>query len=140
MTPLGELTPHSITGTTPTTTTTQSSTTSSAPKTTITNLSNQTDVSVFQRYAFQGYSAANFTGNATSILFDEGYYDFGFKVKSYIWLPNATNCCITFCQNKTATVGWLCDTRRRNLTDTPFPRLSVWCGRGTNTKAQTQCS
>ena len=95
---------------------------------------------VFQRYAFQGYSAANFTGNATSILFDEGYYDFGFKVKSYIWLPNATNCCITFCQNKTATVGWHCDTRRRNLTDTPFPRLSVWCGRGTNTKAQTQCS
>jgi len=80
------------------------------------------------------------TGKTTPILWEEGFFDFGFNAVSYIWLPNNTDCCVTFCASKTKSVGWRCDLRRRNETTDPFPRLSIWCGRGSNTQAQTKCS
>ncbi|KAK3903582.1 hypothetical protein C8A05DRAFT_32685 [Staphylotrichum tortipilum] len=116
------------------------SSTSSAATPTISFLNNQTDPSTFERFAFQAYSGANMTGKATPVYRDEGFYDFGFNAVSYIWLPNNTNCCITYCESKTKATGYWCDLRRRNETSEPFPRLSIWCGRGSNTKAQTKCS
>ncbi|KAL2134013.1 hypothetical protein VTI74DRAFT_1218 [Chaetomium olivicolor] len=115
------LTPTTITGS-------LTSTTSSAPTPTITSLNSQIDPSVFQRGAFQGWSEANFTGNATKIYHDEGYFDFSFNVTSYIWLRNDTSCCVSFCANKTSAVGWWCANRRREKSDDKFSGLRIWCG------------
>jgi hypothetical protein len=130
----------STTTTTPTTTTsTQSSTTSSAPTPSITFLNNQTDPTLFQKYAFQGFSETNFTGKKTSILYEEGFYDFGYNISSYVWIANGTNCCLTFCASKTVDVGYYCDDRKRPAVQDEFPRLSIWCGRS-NTSLRKKCS
>ncbi|KAK4236562.1 hypothetical protein C8A03DRAFT_35531 [Achaetomium macrosporum] len=126
-----------------TTTTTQSSTsTSSAPTPTMTNLNNQTDPSVFKRFAFQAYEKPNMNGNLTQIYTDEGFFDLKFNATSYIWLPNKTDCCVTFCADKKTFLGYWCDTRRRNETEKGkgFARISIWCGRWTNTDMQKKCS
>ncbi|KXX82749.1 Plasma membrane fusion protein prm-1 [Madurella mycetomatis] len=84
---------------------TSASSTSSAPAPTITFLNNQTD-GVGQ--AFQGFSEIDYDGNATEIIREEGFHDLPFKVSSYVWEPNGTAYCITYCYNKTKSAGWGC--------------------------------
>ncbi|KAJ4288774.1 hypothetical protein N0V88_007310 [Collariella sp. IMI 366227] len=129
------------TSTIPTTTlsTTSQTTTSTAPTPTITFLNNQTDPSIFQRVAFQGFSGPDYSGKATPIYFEEGHVDFSFNVTSYIWLPNGPDCCVSFCQSKVKADGYLCDARRQKETKEPFPRLAIWCGKD-RTKWRETCS
>ncbi|KAK5657926.1 hypothetical protein OQA88_2475 [Cercophora sp. LCS_1] len=89
--------------------------------------------------AFQGFSEQTYLGNATTIVQEEGFHDFPFPIKSYVWLPDGTNCCVTFCQNKTTSSGWWCDPRYRPTFDGSFPRLSIWCG-GNDGKKNVTCS
>ncbi|KAK4187703.1 hypothetical protein QBC35DRAFT_498061 [Podospora australis] len=114
------------------------------PKPTITSLFNETTIE--DGFAFQAYSGVNGTGNRTQIYTEEGFFDFGFKARSYMWQPNNKACCITFCAasaNASSTgkqhLGWWCDARRRNETPEAFPRINIWCGRWTNTENQKIC-
>ncbi|KAM7189923.1 hypothetical protein V8F20_009950 [Naviculisporaceae sp. PSN 640] len=131
------------TTTAPTSTTSQSSTSSTTssilPSQTIEFLNNQTG-SV--GLAFQGFEEQDYLGRNTSIIRKEGYYDFPFPCKSYVWLPNAPECCVTFCANKTTAVGWRCDKRYRPRTDdgSGFPRISIWCDRANSDKYSEKCS
>lgn len=56
--------------------------------------------------------------------------------KSYVWKPNNTGCCITFCADEKEPTGWLCDPRKRDKAEVPFPRLYVWCGRDRNNNTE----
>jgi len=121
---------------------TAASTTSSAPTPSITFLNNQTNPSVFEMFAFQGFSGNNFTGNATDIYLEPGYYDFNISITSYVWVTKKTDCCVTFCKDKKTTGGFRCDPIRRNRTEDneSFPRVSLWCGNRLNEVKQVQCS
>ncbi|KAL2018430.1 hypothetical protein VTK56DRAFT_849 [Thermocarpiscus australiensis] len=127
------------TSSTPTTSSPSStSSTSSAPSPTISFLNNQTDPR--PGFAFQGFSEKNFEGNATAILRDEGFHDLGLNAWSYVWLPNNTDCCVTFCANQTTSTGYRCDMWHRNASSSSFSRVSLWCGRNTNIEAREKCS
>ncbi|KAK4153809.1 hypothetical protein C8A00DRAFT_14997 [Chaetomidium leptoderma] len=120
-----------------------STTTSTAPKTTITSLEEQTDPDTFKRFALQLWEKHDYKGRATDVLYEEGFYDLKFNATSYIWLPNNTDCCVTFCTSKTDDdPSWWCDIRKKNATDNDvgFQRISIWCGRWSNTKMQKICS
>ncbi|KAK3315689.1 hypothetical protein B0H66DRAFT_269289 [Apodospora peruviana] len=112
-----------------TTSSSTTSTTSTAPAATVTFLNNQT---TGYGLAFQGFEEPNYLGGSTPIIREEGFHDFGFNCKSYVWLPNTTDCCVTFCANATAAgaVGWWCNPRYRagTSTGTGFPRIYIWCG------------
>ncbi|KAK0707329.1 hypothetical protein B0H67DRAFT_470030, partial [Lasiosphaeris hirsuta] len=88
--------------------------------------------------AFQAFSAPSYQGSYTPIIYEEGFHDFGFGAKSYVWLPNGTDCCITFCADKVTAVGWWCNPRYRTNASEPFPRVYVWCGRQ-DTAANETC-
>ncbi|KAF2185364.1 hypothetical protein K469DRAFT_750482 [Zopfia rhizophila CBS 207.26] len=100
------------------------STTSASPS--LTFLNNQTVPS--PGHAFQGFTGTNYTGNATAVIRDEGFLDLPFNCSSYVWLPNGTDCCVTFCNNMTYSGGWWCDERRQPNASGPFPRIWVGCG------------
>ncbi|KAL1839366.1 hypothetical protein VTJ49DRAFT_1601 [Mycothermus thermophilus] len=143
--PAGESTTDSPSITRPPTptTTTESSTTSSAPQTSITFLHNQTNPAVFERVAFQGYEFANFTGRHTDILTKEDFHDLPFAAISYVWVPNDTGCCITFCASRTDSAGYRCDPIMKNSTDSGkgFPRIHIWCGGWTQAEEmKAKCS
>lgn len=89
--------------------------------------------------AFQGFSERTYLGNATTIVQEEGFHDFPFPIQSYVWLPDETGCCVTFCQNKTTSTGWWCEPRFRPSFEGSFPRLYVWCGGNDGIKNET-CS
>ncbi|CZR67097.1 uncharacterized protein PAC_16996 [Phialocephala subalpina] len=118
------------------TTSTSSTTTSASP--TATFLNNQTAPA--NSFAFQGFSGHDYLGNATSIVRDEGGTDFAFNINSYVWLPNTTSCCLSFCLNATneGEAGWWCDARYQKNSSGPFPRIFVWCGQE-QTDANAKC-
>jgi hypothetical protein len=122
----------------PTSTSSGSTTTSSSePSPTPTFLNNQTGPVGF---GFQGFSGKNFSGNVTPIYRDEGFVDFGFDVWSYVWLPNTTSCCITFCEDQHNATGWRCQIRKQKEASDPFPRIYIWCDPGLVGKANNTCS
>ncbi|KAF3763950.1 hypothetical protein M406DRAFT_261592, partial [Cryphonectria parasitica EP155] len=81
-------------------------------------------------FAFQGYSGDNFSGNASPIVRDELFTDFAFNCSSYVWIPNGTDCCVTFCANRTVSgwVGWWCSERRQINASSLFERIYIGCG------------
>lgn len=119
---------NSTSSTTPTTFPSSTSTTSSpAETTTSTFLSNSTDPDGF---AFQAFSDRNYAGSASPVIRDELFTDFDFNGSSYVWIPNFTDCCVTFCANKTSSgwVGWWCPERRQPNASHWFERIYVGCG------------
>lgn len=125
----------------PTSTTSQatsSSTTSTAPEPTF--LNNQTGLAT-NGFAFQGFSQNDYLGDATTIIRDEGGTNFDFDIHSYVWLPNVTVCCLSFCTNATAAgrTGWWCNKRYQKSSTDVFSRIFVWCG-GPRDAAHAKCS
>lgn len=119
---------------------TTSTTSSSLPTPTVEFLNNQTGL---MGLAFQGFGEANYLGKPTDIIRTEGFYDFDHDLKSYVWLPNNTDCCVTFCADKETSVGWRCQMRYRAKTEdgTGFPRINIWCtGRTQTDKYSQMCS
>ncbi|KAK3291116.1 uncharacterized protein B0H64DRAFT_42703 [Chaetomium fimeti] len=121
---------------------TGTSTTSSAPSPSITNLNDQVDPRIFEKFAFQGWAKNNYTGNATEVLLEPGFYDLDINVVSYYWVTNKTDCCVTFCKDHEETGGFKCDSVRQNATQdqTGFSRVSLWCGNRLNEEWQVKCS
>ncbi|GAB1315349.1 Plasma membrane fusion protein prm-1 [Madurella fahalii] len=125
--------------TVPTTTpaiTSAASSTSSAPSPTITFLNNQTE---HVGQAFQAFSEREYEGNFTDIIRAEGFHDLPFKVFSYVWEPNGTQYCITYCYNKTDSAGYNCQPRYQPGTERHFQRVYIWTNRETNEGASTRC-
>lgn len=109
-----------------------------SPTESITFLNNQTTPST--SFSFQGFAAANYQGNVTSIIHSEGGTNFDFQLNSYVWLPNTTSCCLSFCLNATnaGKTGWWCDERYQPKASGPFGRIFVWCGQA-RTEANAVC-
>ncbi|POR31035.1 Uncharacterized protein TPAR_08757 [Tolypocladium paradoxum] len=116
---------------------TSSTTRSSAPKPTF--LNNQTGPAT-NSFAFQGFSQNDYLGNATAIIRDEGGTDFDIDIRSYVWMPNVTSCCLSFCNNATAAgmTGWWCDKRYQKNSTNTFTRIFVWCS-GPRDNAHAKC-
>jgi hypothetical protein len=91
-------------------------------------LNNQTHIT--DDFAFQGFSDPDYGGNATDILSLEDGVNFNFSIASYVWAPQDTGCCLTFCMNATeaGNVGWLCGARKQPKSSDRFRRIFVWCG------------
>ena len=89
--------------------------------------------------AFQGFSLTSYLGDATPIIQEEGFYDLNITAMSYVWLPDDTNCCLTFCANKTTATGWWCNPRYRPEASGGIPRVYIWCGTNDGVKNAT-CS
>lgn len=45
-----------------------------------------------------------------------------------MWIPNDSDCCVTFCQSKANTTQWWCRERFQYEASREFPRLGVLCG------------
>lgn len=78
--------------------------------------------------AFQAFSDLDYKGSATRIYDGEGFYDLGMNATSYVWIPNDSDCCVTFCQTKKNTTQWWCRERFQQEAGRAFPRLGVLCG------------
>jgi hypothetical protein len=124
---------NSATGTTAMTTTpTPSSTTASGPSLptpSISFLYNQTD-ETYEGFALQAYEKNDFQGKASSILWEEGFFDLGFDATSWIWIPNGLDACVTFCASETEDTGYRCQPTRKNATtyNRSFKRVHIWRG------------
>ncbi|KEF59082.1 uncharacterized protein A1O9_03925 [Exophiala aquamarina CBS 119918] len=107
---------------------TSSASTTTSVSSTATFLNNQT--AKVNTFAFQGFSETGYLGNATAVVGDEGGTNFTFNISSYVWLPNTTSCCLSFCENATkeGLIGWWCDPRYQKDSSASFPRIFVWCG------------
>jgi hypothetical protein len=88
--------------------------------------------------AFQAFSEPQYGGNATKVMQEEGFFDIGER-RSYVWLPDDTRCCLTFCKDNTTSVGWWCATRYRPNASEAFSRVYIWCGGNDGVKNET-CS
>ncbi|KAK0617616.1 hypothetical protein B0T14DRAFT_388682, partial [Immersiella caudata] len=77
--------------------------------------------------AFQAFSEPQYSGTATPIMQEEGFFDIGER-RSYVWLPDDTRCCLTFCKDRTTSTGWWCATRYRPNASDVFSRVYIWCG------------
>jgi hypothetical protein len=88
--------------------------------------------------AFQAFSEPHYGGNATKVMQEEGFFDIGER-RSYVWLPDDTRCCLTFCKDKETSVGWWCATRYRANASDVFSRVYIWCGGNDGVKNET-CS
>jgi hypothetical protein len=139
----GHTTTPSAAATAPSATTSTSASTSSTastsqPKPTqLATLNNET--APHPGLAFQGFSLTSYLGDATPIIQEEGFYDLNITAMSYVWLPDDTNCCLTFCANKTTATGWWCNPRYRPEASGGIPRVYIWCGRNDGAKNVT-CS
>jgi len=108
-----------------------SSTASSASSepTNIEFLNNQTDPSPSKSFAFQGFTQPNFEGEATSIIRERDGSNLNLTAVSYVWRPNESHCCISFCNSrKDKRPDWVCDERYRKKSSESFKRIFVWCG------------
>ncbi|KAH6843465.1 hypothetical protein B0I37DRAFT_357424 [Chaetomium sp. MPI-CAGE-AT-0009] len=116
--------------------------TSTAPSSSVTDLNDQTDPSVFEMFEFQAWSETNYKGETTPILKEPGFYDLDIDAISYYWVHNKTDCCVTFCKDHEVSTGYLCDPKRQPVTDKQitFRRVSLWCGNRLNTEWHTKCS
>ncbi len=99
-------------------------------------LNNQTTPAL--GHAFQGFSGLNYSGDATGVIRDEGFLDIPFNCTSYVWMPNGTDCCVTFCVNTTTSEGWWCHEKRQPNASAPFQR--IWTGCGVDAHKQHSCS
>lgn len=89
--------------------------------------------------AFQAFSEKEYGGEATEIYTTEGYHDLPFNAISYVWIPNNSECCIAFCQDKKNTTSFWCDERfREESSEDGFPRLGVICGLALDPKGKQQ--
>jgi hypothetical protein len=77
--------------------------------------------------AFQGFSSPSYLGSATPIIQKEGFHDLNISAQSYVWFPDGTQCCLTFCANKTTALGYWCNPRYRPDPEAPFARVYIWC-------------
>ncbi|KAK4446187.1 hypothetical protein QBC34DRAFT_412082 [Podospora aff. communis PSN243] len=117
-------------------TATSSSSSPSSTPTTIPTLNNSTAP---LGQAFQAFSAPDYLGSATPIIRALGFHDLNISAQSYVWLPDGTECCLTFCANRTTATGWWCDPRFQPQSSAPFRRVYVWCGGNDGVKNET-CS
>jgi len=88
--------------------------------------------------AFQAFSEPQYNGTATAIIQEEGFFDIGER-RSYVWLPDDTRCCLTFCKDRETSTGWWCATRYRANASDVFSRVYIWCGGNDGVKNET-CS
>jgi len=129
----------SSSGSTPTPTTSATKTGTATTTSELTGpsfLNNQTVPDPSQ--AFQAFRDFNYLGNATPVIRSLGFYNIGFAANSYVWLPNDTSCCVTFCANTTYSGGWWCDQRYQPNASGPFAR--VWIGCGVDAHQEHSCS
>ncbi|PQK17915.1 hypothetical protein BB8028_0009g01140 [Beauveria bassiana] len=119
---------------------TSSSSTSSAPSATATFL-NQTSTS--SGHFFQGFSETNMAGEYTRIVSQVGGADFAFDIRSYQYIAQNTNCCLSFCTNATREgwLGYVCESRKQNAATDAFSRVFVWCSdKRTDAVARGRCA
>jgi len=90
--------------------------------------------------AFQAFSDPFYLGEATRVIQDEGFTDLNLTSTSYVWLPDTSGCCLTFCAGKTTAVGYWCNPRRRTNASEPFDRVYIWCGGNRDNKMNATCS
>lgn len=114
--------------TSPGSTMTASETASEQPSPTPEFLNNQTIYT--DTFAFQGFSDTDYNGNATEIFTEEDGLNFDFGIASYVWAPQNTGCCLTYCMNATDSgmVGWGCTPRKQPKSSDRFRRIFIWCG------------
>jgi hypothetical protein len=117
-------------------TSSSSSSSSSPTPTTIPTLNNSTAP---RGQAFQAFSSPDYLGAATPIIRALGFHDLNISARSYVWLPDETGCCLTFCANRTTATGWWCQQRFQTQSSGPFQRVYVWCGGNDGVKNET-CS
>lgn len=81
-------------------------------------------------FAFQAFSDRDYGGGASPVIRDDLFTDLDFTASSYVWIPNSTDCCVTFCANKTSSgwIGWWCQERRQPNASHLFERIYVGCG------------
>jgi len=120
-----------------------STTGTSSASPTPTFLNNQTDENYFKFFKFQAFSEPDFQGNKSDIYEEKGFYDLPFNLRSWVWVTNKTDCCVTFCKDKSDMKdSFWCDSDKRTATKdlTGFPRVSLWCGNRLNEESQRRCS
>lgn len=94
----------------------------SSPPTTATDfLNNRT-----QDFEFQAFEVPNYEGRATDIFQAQGHFALEFNASSYVWQPNGTRCCVTFCQ-RAAWVGWWCQPRYQPRSSGAFDTVYIGC-------------
>ncbi|PKS09154.1 hypothetical protein jhhlp_003768 [Lomentospora prolificans] len=113
--------------------TTSPSTTSAPTKTSASTSASATTTSsesIFDLvYSFEAHSGTEYTGRSTVLRGEPGFIDLPFNVTSYKWDPNKSDCCITFCQGNSKSVGWRCTKFDREVSTAPFDRLFIGCGK-----------
>ncbi|KAI9896261.1 hypothetical protein N3K66_008433 [Trichothecium roseum] len=116
-------------------------TTSSSPEETGTRFLNNETAPEDNRFSFQSFSQNEYGGQASNILDQTGGTDFDFLVRSYVWLPESSGCCVSFCLNDTTEglVGWWCDERYQKKTSETYTRSYIWCGLE-RSKKNARCS
>jgi len=107
-----------------------------SPSSTTTTLNNSTAP---KGLAFQAFASPSYLGTATPIIQAEGFHDLNMSARSYVWLPDGTQCCLTFCADRTTATGWWCDPRYQTSSSAVFGRVYIWCGGNDGTKNET-CS
>lgn len=90
-------------------------------------------------FQFQAFLDPKYLGNASAIITEEGFTDLGMQAHSYVWLPNNTGCCVTFCQNLTYAGGWWCQQRYQQNASGWFERIYIGCGDDAS-QANSRCS
>lgn len=111
----------------PSTSTASTTSSASAEPTNIEFLNNQTDPSLL--FAFQGFTEPNFEGEATPIIRERDGSNLNLTAVSYVWRPNDSHCCVSFCQSrKDKRPDWICDERYRKKSSESFKRIYIWCG------------
>ena len=124
----------------PGTTATTSSPSTSQPSPTSTRLPTLNNGTAPNKgLAFQGFSSPSYLGSATPIIQEEGFHDLNISARSYVWFPDGTECCLTFCANRTTATGWWCNPRYRPDPEGSFARVYIWCGGNDGVKNRT-CS
>ncbi|KAM3502124.1 hypothetical protein MY10362_005056 [Beauveria mimosiformis] len=140
----GGTTDPAATNSTPSSTragTTTSSSTSSAPGAATATFLNQT--STKSGHFFQGFSETNMAGAYTRIVSEVDGADFAFDVRSYQYIAQNTNCCLSFCTNATREgwLGYVCESRKQNAAADAFSRVFVWCSdKRTDAVARGRCA
>jgi len=112
-----------------------SSTTSSSLTPKPTFLNNQT-----QDFAFQPFEKHDYKGQAIQPIKTQGPFHLSFNSSSYVWQPNGTNCCVTFCEGFTWE-GWWCTQRFQPNASGTFDNGIIGCtGDETLDTSKTRCS
>lgn len=85
---------------------------------------------LLETFAFQGFSEQEYLGNVTEMYTEERGFNFDFGIASYVWAPQGTGCCVSYCMNATSQgmVGWGCSARKQPKSSDEFRRIFIWCG------------